>query len=44
MLTLYSENLTEKGKLDYLVVDERVILKWIKKKWVQGVDQIYLVQ
>jgi hypothetical protein len=36
MLTLYSENLMETGKFDYLLVDERVILKWIKKIWVQG--------
>jgi hypothetical protein len=34
MLTLYSENLKETDKLDYLVADERVILKWIKKNWV----------
>ena len=36
MFTLYSENPKETGKFDYQVVDERVILKWIKKKWVQG--------
>ena len=35
MLTLYSENLKEKGKCDYLFVDETVILKWIQKKWMQ---------
>ena len=29
MLTLYSENLKETGKFDYLVLGERVILKWV---------------
>jgi hypothetical protein len=35
MLTKYSENLQEKCKFDYLVGDERVILKLIKKNWLQ---------
>jgi len=35
MLTLNSEILKETGKFEYLIVDERVKLKWIKKNWVQ---------
>lgn len=38
------ENLKERGRLEDLGIDERVVLKCISKTRCEGVDVIYLVQ
>jgi hypothetical protein len=37
-------NLRERGHFENLVVDERIILKWIFKKWDRGMDWSDLAQ
>jgi hypothetical protein len=37
-------SLREKSHLEDLNIDERIILKWIFRKWMGGMDWIELVQ
>jgi len=37
-------NLRESDHLEYPDVDGRIILRWIFRKWVRGIDWIHLAQ